>query len=144
MDRDASSKSLMTRQPPKTVLLWACLVAVAGGGLWWGVRRLDATSSAIFVSDSPDGKYRCGVFQVGGSLAGLLGSPEYEAGLFQGNWPHRELPGGRAEWNHDSVSSSDFRPTWQSDGVDIDFRTGCGEGRGTVRGRDRGGTQEWH
>ncbi len=99
---------------------------------------LDPTSSAIFISDSPDGRYRCAVF-----CNESVGHPEYEAGLFDGHWPHRELPGGRAKWNNDSVGSFDFRPTWCSNGVDINYCTGYGDNRATVGGRDLGGKQGW-
>src|SRR3954464_548046 len=67
------------------------------------IRAIDSTHAAIFVCDSPDGKYRCAIFRTG--------SVRYSAGLFEGHWPHRELSGTRAEWTHDSVDSSDFNPT---------------------------------
>ena len=124
----------------KKVVLWTALLAIAAGLIWWGVRKLDPTSSAIFISDSPDGRYRCAVFCSDGLLGG---HPEYEAGLFEGRWPHRELPGKRAEWNYDSVSSHDFQPTWNSNGVDINFGTGYGDDRATVSGTDVGGRQQW-
>jgi hypothetical protein len=130
----------MNRQRFKRLLAWAALVGIAVGLIWWGLYKLDPTSSAIFISDSPDGKYRCAVF-CRDTLFG--GHPEYEAGLFEGRWPHRGLPGDRAKWNYDSVSSSDFSPTWQSDGVDINFCTGYGTDRATVSGRSVGGRQEW-
>jgi hypothetical protein len=101
---------------------------------------LDPTSSAIYICDSPDGKYRCAVFDKDDIFNT---HPEYEAGLFHGHWPHRELPGERAKWNNGSVGSSDFRPTWRSNGVDINYHTGFGDNRATVSGRDVGGKQKW-
>lgn len=130
----------MDQQRLKRMIGLAALIAIVLGLAWWGLRKLDPASSAIFISDSPDAKYRCPVF----CRDTLFSSnPEYEAGLFEGRWPHRELPGGRAEWNYDSVSSSDFQPAWHSDGVDINFRTGYGDDRATVSGRNVGGRQEW-
>ena len=130
----------MGQQRLKELVGAAALVVVVIGVVWWGLRKLDPTSSAIFLLDSPDGQYRCAVFCSDGFLGG---NPEYEAGLFAGDWPHRELPGGRAKWNYDSVSSSDFHPAWHSDGVDINFSTGYGDDRATVYGRNVGGKQEW-
>lgn len=130
----------MSGQRLKRVAILAVLLAVALGGTWWGLRKLDPTSSAIFVSDSPDGQYRCAVF----CSDTLVGShPEYEAGLFEGGWPHGELSGNRVKWNYDSVSSSDFQPVWHPSGVDINFRTGYGDARATVSGQDVGGSQRW-
>lgn len=123
----------------KRVAIWAVLLAVVLAGTWWGLRKLDPTSSAIFISDSPDGKYRCAVF-CSDSLFG--GHPEYGAGLFQGSWPHRELSGNRVKWNYDSVTSSGFQAVWRPDGVDIHFRTGYGRDRATVSGQDVGGSQQ--
>jgi hypothetical protein len=124
----------------KRVMILAALLAIALGGTWFGLRKLDPTSSADFVSDSPDGKYRCAVFCDDGILGGPYG---YEAGLFQGSWPHRELPGQRVKWNYDSVSSSDFQPVWRANGIDISFRTGYGDDRATISGEDVGGSQRW-
>lgn len=124
----------------KRCIVLAAFVAFALGVTWWGLQKVDSTSSAIFISDSPDGKYRCAVF-CNDNLFG--GHPEYSAGLFDGHWPHRELSGPRAEWNHDSISSSDFRPVWRPNGVDINFKTGYGDDRATVSGLDVGGGQTW-
>ena len=132
--------SFMSRQRLKQLALRAALLAVVVGCVWWGRRILDPTSSADFVSNSPDGKYRCAVVCKDGLFGGC---PRYKAGLFKGGWPHRELPGDRVEWSYDSVSSSDFKPTWHPDGVDINFCTGYGDTRATVSGRDVGGSQQW-
>ena len=130
----------MNRQRLLRWVVLAALIVMVFGGVWWGRRMFDPTTSALFIADSPDGKYRCAVFCRDTFISG---HPEYCAGLFQGRWPHRELPGGRVEWNYDSVSSSGFRPVWHPDGVDIDFRTGYGDNRATVSGRDVGGSQQW-
>jgi len=130
----------MDQQRLKRMIGLAVLIAIVLGLAWWGLRKLDPTSAAIFISDSPDGKYRCAVFCRDTLFSG---HPEYEAGLFEGRWPHRELPGGRVEWNYDSVSSSDFQPVWHPNGVDINFSTGYGNNRATVSGLDVGGSQRW-
>ena len=85
----------------------AALIAMVLGAAWWGLRKSDPTSSAVFISDSPDGKYRCAVFC---EDTFFHGHPEYTAGLFDGSWPHHEVSGERVKWNYDSVYSSDFRP----------------------------------
>ncbi|MFB3893533.1 MAG: hypothetical protein ACE15C_16090 [Phycisphaerae bacterium] len=115
------------------VLILACL----------GWRWLCPTSSAIAVFDSPDGKYRCAVFYANGYISRWSGRYEYEAGLFRGSWPHRELPGERVQWTYDSVSSSDFRVAWRQDGADLDFCTGYGDRRATKTVRVAGGRQKW-
>ncbi len=130
----------MSRKGLKRAAILAAVLAVVGGCTWLVLRNLDPTSSAVFVSDSPDGRYRCAVFCDDGLLGG---HPEYEAGLFEGGWPHRELSGQRVEWNYDSVNSSDFQAVWRDDGVDIDFCTGYGNNRATFSGQDADGRQEW-
>lgn len=130
----------MTHQPPTKRILLTALIAIALCAAWWALRRLDPTSSAIFISDSPDRKYRCAVFC---NDTIFSGHPEYSAGLFQGHWPHHELAGPRAQWNYDSVSSSDFFPVWHPRAIEIDFRTGYGDERATVSGLDTAGSQAW-
>jgi hypothetical protein len=108
-----------------------------------GWRWLNPTSSAICVFDSPDGKYRCAVFYANGYLSRMAGRYEYEAGLFSGSWPHRELSGERAKWTYDSVASWDFRVTWEEGAVELNFCTGYGDQRATFTSRDQGGKQQW-
>ncbi|HVT79278.1 MAG TPA: hypothetical protein VHM90_01365 [Phycisphaerae bacterium] len=107
---------------------------------WWGIRKLDPTHSAIYISDSPDGKYRCAVF-AHGSLLGNSGP--YEVALFQGQWPHHELAGARIAWNHDSVDSSNFRCTWHANSVEFDCRNGLGDEHETFLGTDAAAKQVW-
>jgi hypothetical protein len=112
------------------------IVLLIGGGI--GIYELDPTSGAIYVSDSPDGKYRCAVFENGWS------EPRgYTAALFEGHWPHRQLPGERRTLSRGSPDASDFRATWRSDGVELDFKTGYGDSRASILGLDLGGRQEW-
>ena len=127
----------VTRERLTRLACWAGLVVLAGVIVFVALRWVNPTSSAIYVSDSPDGKYRCAVFCKG------VGNIEYEAGLFDGSWPHRELPGERTKWSNDSLASSDFRATWHKDGVDINYHSGRGDERDTVSGRDVGGKQQW-
>lgn len=130
----------MNKERLRRVLLVAAIVAVVAGLGWFGLRKLDRTSSADYFWDSPDGRYRCAVFRDGGFMGG---HPEYEAGLFEARWPHRELPGERVKWSNDSLGSGDFRPTWQADGIDVNFSTGGGDDRATIHGRVVGDGQQW-
>jgi hypothetical protein len=128
----------MNRQRFTKRIIWGALIGIGLGAAWWGLRQLDPTSSAIFISDSPNGKYRSAVF-----CEDAVGHPGYMGGLFNGRWPHHELSGLRVNWNNDSLGSSDFRPVWHPDGVDIDFSTGKGDERAEISGRDVGGSQQW-
>ena len=137
--KQAARTSLPRRHFIRFTLVGLCLVLLSGIS-WCGVRKLDRTSKAEFISDSPDGKYRCAVF-CKDTLFG--GHPEYEAGFFEARWPHRELPGTRAQWNNDSLGSSDFRATWNPNGVELNYRNGKGEDRDTLSGSIAGGIQRW-
>jgi hypothetical protein len=124
----------------KTLALVAFIGLFVIGCAWWGVRKLDPTSGAEFISDSPDGKYRVAIFDHDGPFGG---HPEYEAGLFEGRWPHQELKGARAAWNNDSLGSSDFGVTWRADGVAINYYNGRGDERSTIVAQVMNGTQRW-
>jgi hypothetical protein len=99
------------------------------------------TSKADRIFDSPDGKHRCAVF----GLYGDSHKYEYEVGLFSGEFPNRELSGERVLISGDSgTSMHDFKVTWLADGVQVDFKTGEGEGKWNSRmGRIKDGTQRW-
>jgi len=127
-------------KPARLRLASAVLLAILALIAWLVVRSFDHTHSAIFFAKSPDGKYCVAVFTSRGILTQSGG---YSVGLFEGQWPHRELPGTRAHWDHDSVASSDFHCTWRPDGVDMDFHDGMGDGHPTILGRDTSGKQVW-
>lgn len=127
----------MNRQRLTRVVCYAVMIAIVLCLTWWILHKMDPTSSADFVSDSPDGKYRVAMFCNG------VGGNEFEIGLFEGSWPHRELPGNRVQWSTDSVTSSDFRATWGQNKVDVNYYSGYGSGRATASGSVVNGQQQW-
>jgi len=121
----------------KNVIRGTGALLVAGVLLYLLLRSINPTSSAQFIFDSPDGKYRCAVFE-----PGVIRS-KYEIGLFRGHWPHRELTGDREKLSYDSVSPRGFEATWLPDVVRVDFNTGYGDDRGKRTGRIKDGTARW-
>ena len=71
-------KLRITRQK---VILAAGILLIMGLLLYLFLLSINPASSAQFVFNSPDGKYRCAVF---GSEGGILSNPEYEVGIFGG------------------------------------------------------------
>lgn len=134
-------QAAQTNPPRQHLMRWILVVTTLVFILLIGrctVRKVDRTSSAEFISDSPDGKYRLAVFCKDGIFGG---HPEYEAGLFEARWPHRELPGTRTGWNNDSLGSSDFRVIWNANSVDLNYSNGKGEDRDTLNWPLPGGMQ---
>jgi hypothetical protein len=130
----------MKRSLKKIIILLMTVVVLWTAMLCWSWG--DSTSSAKWVSDSPDGKYRCAVFSHTETWLG--GDVHYEIGLFASWWPHRELPGSRLQVSHGSVSCSDFQAKWTGSGEDIDFNTGYGDKRETHKGQVVDGNQVWN
>ena len=126
----------MAKETVTRLLCWVGIAVLAAAMIYFGLRWVNPTSSAIYVSDSPDGKYRFAEFRYDD---GILGEPKYEAGLFAGSWPHRELPGERYKWLYDSgISPGELHVTWHKDGLDVKYYDK------TFSGQVVGGKQQWN
>ncbi|MCY2930072.1 MAG: hypothetical protein NTV86_11375 [Planctomycetota bacterium] len=110
-------------------LLLAVIVLLLGMGTW---RWMNPTSDAYSKSDSPDGRYRCAIFD---DLS------ECRFALFENGWRWRELPGERGRISRDSVGFHDIQYTWTGEQVRVTGRTGGATE--TVTGRIADGRQVW-